>query len=157
MKPSSRRLLGAYADKIRLIRQKDLQSWSDEQLQKESRRLRAEARSGTPLDQLLIDAYALVGEAAYRTLNMRPYDVQIMAAAALMLERLEGSNDPALWEVFGLNSPASTRTYMMNDQYIQDKRSSWTGTTVFAYWIRRAFRPVFNSIFERLNQTAKSR
>lgn len=53
-----------------------------------------------------------------------------------MLLRLGGSNDPAEWERLGLRSPASTRTYIINDQYLQNKRSAWTGTTVAAYWLR---------------------
>lgn len=60
-----------------------------------------------------------------------------------MLVRLEGSNDPAKWEMFGLKSPTSTRTYIINDQYIQNKRSSWTPMTIMAYYIRKLLRPVF--------------
>ncbi|MNM02550.1 preprotein translocase subunit SecA [compost metagenome] len=60
-----------------------------------------------------------------------------------MLARLGGSNDPAKWESFGLKSPSSTRTYIISDQYLQNKRSSWTGTTVFAYWLRKIARPIF--------------
>lgn len=97
-----------------LIRKRNFEVWDDQHLQAESLRLQEEARSGTPLDDLLVDAYALVCEVAKRTLG--------------------GSNDPEKWEQFGLKSPISTRTYMINDQYSQDKRSSWTGTTVFAYW-----------------------
>jgi preprotein translocase subunit SecA len=54
--------------------------------------------------------------------------------SAIMLRKLGGSNDPAKWEQFGLKKPISTRTYMINDQYSQNKRSSWTGVTVFAFW-----------------------
>ncbi|WP_440110709.1 preprotein translocase subunit SecA [Paenibacillus sp. QZ-Y1] len=63
--------------------------------------------------------------------------------SANMLVKLGGSNDPAKWEEFGLKSPISTRTYMINDQYIQNKRSSWTGTTVLAYWGRKILSPIF--------------
>ena len=42
-----------------------------------------EAKSGTPLDEPLVDAYVLVCEAAKRTLGLQPYAVQIMAAIAL--------------------------------------------------------------------------
>ncbi|WP_340008887.1 DEAD/DEAH box helicase [Paenibacillus sp. FSL K6-0276] len=68
---------------------------------------------------------------------------KINNASENMLERLGGSNDPAEWEKFGLKSPASTRTYIINDQYLQNKRTSWTGTTVFAYWLRTVARPIF--------------
>ncbi|BCG59144.1 preprotein translocase subunit SecA [Paenibacillus sp. URB8-2] len=68
---------------------------------------------------------------------------KINRESANMLVRLGGSNDPAEWEKLGLKSPASTRTYIINDQYIQNKRSSWTGTTEFAYWLRTIARPIF--------------
>lgn len=63
--------------------------------------------------------------------------------SANMLEKLEGSNDPAKWETFGLKSPTSTRTYIINDQYIQQSRSSWTPMTMMAYWLRNILRPIF--------------
>ncbi|GAF07291.1 protein export cytoplasm protein SecA ATPase RNA helicase [Paenibacillus pini JCM 16418] len=56
---------------------------------------------------------------------------KINRESANMLVRLEGSNDPAMWEKFGLKSPTSTRTYIINDQYIQNKRNSWT---LRLYW-----------------------
>lgn len=68
---------------------------------------------------------------------------KINSESANMLVRLGGSNDPAKWEKFGLKSPSSTRTYIINDQYLQNKRSSWTGATVFAYWLRNVIRPIF--------------
>ncbi|KOR89426.1 DEAD/DEAH box helicase [Paenibacillus solani] len=60
-----------------------------------------------------------------------------------MLKKLKGSNDPAKWEEFGLKSPASTRTYIINDQYLENRRSSWTPMTVFAFWIRKIAGPIF--------------
>ncbi|WP_098744962.1 DEAD/DEAH box helicase [Paenibacillus sp. EZ-K15] len=68
---------------------------------------------------------------------------KINKSSADMLEKLEGSNDPAKWEEFGLKSPASTRTYIINDQYLENRRSSWTPMTVFAFWIRKIARPIF--------------
>ncbi|MEC0371101.1 accessory Sec system translocase SecA2 [Paenibacillus chibensis] len=68
---------------------------------------------------------------------------KINSESANMLIRLGDSNDPAKWEEFGLKSPTSTRTYIINDQYIQNKRSSWTGMTVFAFGIRKMLRPIF--------------
>ncbi|MFB6365855.1 DEAD/DEAH box helicase [Paenibacillus elgii] len=75
--------LKGYRVKAELIRKRNLEAWDEKQLQAESLRLKKEAKSGTPLDELLVDAYALVCEAAKRTLGLQPYDVQIMAAIAL--------------------------------------------------------------------------
>lgn len=79
----TRRRLKGYRDKAELIRERNLGAWDDGQLQAESLRLRQEAKSGASLDKLVVDAYALVCEAAKRTVGLRPYDVQIMAAIAL--------------------------------------------------------------------------
>lgn len=75
--------LKGYRDKAELIRGRNLEAWDDKRLQADSLRLQEEARSGTPLDELLVDAYALVCEAAKRKLGLQPYAVQIMAAIAL--------------------------------------------------------------------------
>ncbi|ANY66052.1 accessory Sec system translocase SecA2 [Paenibacillus sp. BIHB 4019] len=79
----TRHKLKGYRDKSELIRKRNLGAWDDQRLQAESLRLKKEATSGTSLDGLLVDAYALVCEAAKRTLGLQPYDVQIMAAIAL--------------------------------------------------------------------------
>jgi len=71
---------------------------------------------------------------------------KIDSESANMLEKLGGSNDPAKWEEFGLKSPTSTRTYMINDQYIENKRTSWTPVTVMAYYLRKVFRLILMPI-----------
>ncbi|MDF9839044.1 MULTISPECIES: accessory Sec system translocase SecA2 [unclassified Paenibacillus] len=67
-------------------------------------------------------------------------------AATDMLARLGGSNDPADWEKLGLMSPPSTRTYIINDQYISDKRSSWTAATVMSYWLRKPLKWILSPV-----------
>src|SRR5689334_7526108 len=61
----------------------ELQALSDAALREQAPAVRAEARSGRPLDEIQIRAYALVREVARRTLGMRPFDVQVIAAFAL--------------------------------------------------------------------------
>lgn len=73
---------------------------------------------------------------------------QISKASAEMFAKIEGSDDPAIWEKFGLRSPMSTRTYMIADQYIQNSRSSWTGTTVTAFWIRKILDPLLKKVLK---------
>jgi len=70
-------------EKAELVRKRNLAEWDDKRLLAESLRLKKAAESGTPLDELLVDAYALICEAAKRTLDLQPYEVQIMAAIAL--------------------------------------------------------------------------
>lgn len=56
---------------------------SDYELKKSSLSLRYRARSGEPLDSLLVEAFALVREAGRRRLNMRHFDVQLLGGAAV--------------------------------------------------------------------------
>ncbi|MNB85648.1 preprotein translocase subunit SecA [compost metagenome] len=73
---------------------------------------------------------------------------KIDKASAKMLAKLGGSNDPADWEKLGLMSPPSTRTYIINDQYIQDKRSSWTAATVLSYWLRKPLKWILSPVIK---------
>jgi len=70
---------------------------------------------------------------------------KINRESANMREKLGGSNDPAMWEKLGLKSPTSTRTYIINDQYMEylQTPSSWGAGTIIAYWVRKMLRPVF--------------
>jgi preprotein translocase subunit SecA len=56
---------------------------SDFELKKTSLSLRYRARSGEPLDRLLVEAFALVREAGRRRLNMRHFDVQLLGGSAV--------------------------------------------------------------------------
>lgn len=60
-----------------------LDSLDDDALKNMSAELKRQAASGIAAEGLLVRAFALVREAAVRTLGMRPYDVQILAAIAL--------------------------------------------------------------------------
>jgi len=60
-----------------------LKAQSDYDLKKASLSLRYRARSGEPLDVLLVEAFALVREAGRRKLNMRHFDVQLLGGAAV--------------------------------------------------------------------------
>ena len=60
-----------------------LEKLADHQLRKESLGLRYRARSGEPLDKLLVEAFALTREAGRRKLGMRHFDVQLLGGAAV--------------------------------------------------------------------------
>ncbi|MFT7642016.1 MAG: preprotein translocase subunit SecA [Pirellulaceae bacterium] len=60
-----------------------IQKLGDSELRKESLSLRYRAKSGEPLHSLLEEAYALVREAAVRSMGMRHYDVQMLGGTAL--------------------------------------------------------------------------
>ncbi len=60
-----------------------LHKLTSEDLLSAGRRIRWEAKAGTPLSKLLPDAFALVRESARRVLKMEHFEVQIMGAIAL--------------------------------------------------------------------------
>ncbi len=54
---------------------------SDEELRNMAAEFRQDLGDGVSLDDILPDAFAAVREVAWRTLKMRPYDVQIMGGS----------------------------------------------------------------------------
>ncbi len=78
------RLLSKWASCLEPIaaREPALMKLSDYDLRKESLSLRYRARSGEPLDKLLVEGFALVREAGRRTINMRHFEVQLLGGAA---------------------------------------------------------------------------
>ena len=60
-----------------------LRPLSDQDLQVRSQTLRELARGGAGLEALLSEAFAVVREAARRTLGLRHYDVQLLGGLAL--------------------------------------------------------------------------
>lgn len=129
----TRNKLKVYQDKVELIRKRNLEAWDDQQLQAESLRLQKEAKSGTPLDELLVDAYALVCEAAKRTLGLQPYDVQIMAAIALHERMLieqhtgEGKTLSAVMPAY-LNALTGEGVHVLTfNDYLANRDAEWMG------------------------------
>lgn len=72
----------AYVPQIAAL-EEGLMAQSDYDLKKLSLSLRYRARSGEPLEKLLVEAFALVREAGRRRLNMRHFDVQLLGGAAV--------------------------------------------------------------------------
>jgi len=125
--------LKGYRDKVELVRKRNLEAWDDRRLQAESLRLKKEATSGTPLDELLVDAYALVCEAAKRTLGLQPYDVQIMAAIALhegcLIEQHtgEGKTLSAVMPAY-LNALTGEGVHVLTfNDYLAHRDAEWMG------------------------------
>ncbi|WP_334072584.1 preprotein translocase subunit SecA [Paenibacillus sp. A14] len=125
--------LKGYRDQAEFIRKRNLEAWDDQRLQTESLRLKKEAASGTPLDELLVDAYALVCEAAKRTLGLQPYDVQIMAAVALhegyLIEQHtgEGKTLSAVLPAY-LNALTGEGVHVLTfNDYLADRDAEWMG------------------------------
>lgn len=129
----TRHKLQGYRDKAELIRKRNLETWDEKQFQAESLRLKKEAKSGTLLDELLVDAYALVCEAAKRTLGLHPYDVQIMAAIALhegfVIEQHtgEGKTLSAVMPAY-LNALTGEGVHVLTfNDYLAHRDAEWMG------------------------------
>src|SRR5258707_5110904 len=60
-----------------------MRALKDEEFPAHTKRLRQEAQNGKPLDELLFEAFALVREAARRTIGQRHFDVQLIGGMFL--------------------------------------------------------------------------
>ena len=60
----------------------DYRAQSDEELRAHTDQFKERYAEGEPLDDLMVEAFAVVREASRRTLGQRPFDVQVMGAAA---------------------------------------------------------------------------
>src|SRR5207302_2767455 len=60
-----------------------LQKLSDDELKAKTPELRERLSNGEPLDELLVEAFAVAREAARRTIGLRPFDVQLVGGIVL--------------------------------------------------------------------------
>jgi preprotein translocase subunit SecA len=110
-----------------------LQSAGERELQKMSEDLRRRARQGEPPAKLLVEAYALVREACRRVLGLRPFDVQVMAAAAMHQGKLaemqtgEGKTLTAVFPAY-LNALSGRGVHIMTaNDYLARRDAGWMG------------------------------
>ena len=70
------------ADKV-LALEPEIQKLSDEELQAKTPYLKQLLSEGKTLDDILVEAYAVVREAAYRVTQKKPFKVQVAGAIAI--------------------------------------------------------------------------
>src|SRR5690625_3156560 len=70
------------ADQIEAL-EPEYEKLSDEQLKAKTEEFKERHSNGESLDDLLVEAYAVVREGSKRVLNMRPFYVQLLGAIAL--------------------------------------------------------------------------
>ncbi|WP_135554080.1 preprotein translocase subunit SecA [Paenibacillus cymbidii] len=108
----------------------------DESLRDMTAQFRERLRAGEPLDNLLPEAFACAGEAAWRALNMRHYDVQLMGGIALHEGKItemktgEGKTFAAVLPVY-LNAIAGDSVHVITANEYLAKRDSETMKPVF--------------------------
>ncbi len=81
----NQRLLKRMQPRVAAInaREPEVRTLSDEQLRGRTADFRARAAQGAPLDDLLVDTFAVVREAGRRALGMRHFDVQLIGGMVL--------------------------------------------------------------------------
>lgn len=110
-----------------------LQQMTDEQLREETAVLRNRYENGESLDDLLVEAFALVREASVRTTGLRHYDVQIMGGILLHRSEVvemrtgEGKTLVATCPLF-LNSLTGQGVHLVTvNEYLARRDGGWMG------------------------------
>ena len=125
--------LRKYKEILSKINEFNLEKVSDRALKKMSVYLIKQARQGVPLDNLLIEAFALVRETAWRTIGLRPFDIQVIAGIVMFQGKLaemntgEGKTLAAVFTAY-LNGLAGKGVHIhtFND-YLARRDATWMG------------------------------
>ncbi|WP_047980826.1 preprotein translocase subunit SecA [Ornithinibacillus contaminans] len=111
----------------------DMESLSDDQLREKTEEFKTRHENGESLDDLLVEAYAVVREAAKRVLHMRPFPVQLMGAVVLHegniaeMKTGEGKTLASTMPAY-LNAIAGTGVHVITvNEYLADRDSKQMG------------------------------
>ncbi len=129
------RLLRGYTRYVRAAKgfEPALKSLSDEQLRAKTEEFRGRLREGATLEDLLPEAFAVVREAAWRTLKMRHFDVQLIGGIALHEGRIaemrtgEGKTLVATLPAYLNALPAEGVHVVTVNEYLAQRDSDWMG------------------------------
>jgi preprotein translocase subunit SecA len=110
-----------------------IQALSDEQLRGKSEEFRARLEQGTALDDLLVEAFAVVREAGLRVLKMRHFDVQLIGGMVLHSGKIaemktgEGKTLVATLPAY-LNALSGKGVHVITvNDYLARRDSEWMG------------------------------
>ncbi len=106
---------------------------SDAELRAKTAEFRTQLDNGAPLDDLLIPAFAVAREAAWRSVHMRPFDVQLMGGMVLHKGRIaemktgEGKTLVGTLPVY-LNALEGKGVHLVTvNDYLARRDSEWMG------------------------------
>ena len=106
---------------------------SDAELRAKTAEFRTQIANGKPLDDLLIEAFAVAREAAWRSVHMRPFDVQLMGGMVLHSGRIaemktgEGKTLVGTLPVY-LNALEGKGVHLVTvNDYLARRDSEWMG------------------------------
>ncbi|GLE53319.1 preprotein translocase subunit SecA [Mycobacterium montefiorense] len=111
----------------------DVEKLTDAELRAKTDEFRRRLEDGEVLDDLLPEAFAVAREAAWRVLDQRPFDVQVMGAAALHLGNVaemktgEGKTLTCVLPAY-LNALAGNGVHVVTvNDYLAKRDSEWMG------------------------------
>ena len=120
------------ADKIEAL-EPQMQALSDEELRAKTDEFKARYQAGEDLDKLLPEAFAVVREAAWRVLGMKPFRVQLIGGIVLHQGRIaemktgEGKTLVAVLPAY-LNALAGEGVHIVTvNDYLAKRDSEWMG------------------------------
>jgi preprotein translocase subunit SecA len=109
----------------------ELRTLKDEQFPEKTRELKARYAAGTPLDDLIPEAFALVREASRRKLGLRHFDVQLIGGLSLHLGKIaemrtgEGKTLMATLPAY-LNALTGEGVHVVTvNEYLAQRDSDW--------------------------------
>ncbi len=124
--------MSVIVDKINGI-ETEMRAKSDRELQEISSRLRERVKNGETTEDVLPEAFALVREAAIRTLGQRPFDVQLMGGIVLHEGKIaemktgEGKTLAATLPVY-LNALTGKGVHVVTvNDYLARRDAEWMG------------------------------
>jgi preprotein translocase subunit SecA len=126
------RRLESIASQVELLAE-DYQAMSDDELRGQTEEFKKRYADGESLDDLMVEAFAVVREAATRTLEQRPFHVQIMGAAALHLGNIaemrtgEGKTLTGVLPAY-LNALSGKGVHIVTtNDYLAKRDAEWMG------------------------------
>jgi preprotein translocase subunit SecA len=129
------RLIRGYGRYIRAAKELEpgLEALSDEALRGKTEEFRQRLRAGATLDELLPEAFAVVREAARRTLKMRHFDVQLIGGMALHQGKIaemrtgEGKTLVATLPAYLNALPGEGVHVVTVNEYLAQRDADWMG------------------------------
>ncbi|MGL5512343.1 MAG: DEAD/DEAH box helicase, partial [Sporomusa sp.] len=149
--------LRAYKNILEKINSVNLEPLSNLELQTLSAKLKNLAKAGTPLDELLVQSFALVRESSWRILGIRPFDVQVTAGIALHKGKIvemqtgEGKTLAAVMPAY-LNALLGKGVHVLTfNDYLAGRDAEWMGPVYEFLGLSVGY------VFEEMSSTARQK
>ena len=135
MGSENQRRLKKYQAKINEINtlEDETKKFSEQELKQKTQELKQKLQNGSSLDDILPQAFATVREAAKRTVNMRPFDVQLVGGMILHEGKIaemktgEGKTLVATLAVY-LNALTGSGVHVVTvNDYLANRDAEWMG------------------------------